>query len=66
MRIMEEMLRQNERAHGQINVHLTRIENDIHTLNRIVDKTTTKVSVMVVGASIVVSAIISIVHFAIS
>jgi len=61
---MERYLEVNEQAHTSINGHLARIEVDIHLMQRMLDRTTTKVSIMVVGASIVVSSILMVVHYA--
>lgn len=61
---MERYLELNEKAHTSINGHLSRIEVDLHEMHRTLDKTTTKVAMLVVGASVVVTALLSVIHYA--
>ena len=61
---MEEHFSRNEHDHEEIIKDMRDLSRTVNSMQRTLDRTSTRVAMIVVGASIVVSVIVTLIHYA--
>lgn len=61
---MDEGFERNDRDHAVLHNNMNRIQSDVHQVQRSLDKMSVRVGMMVVGASVIVTIILSLIHYA--